>query len=188
MWIASSPITVRTRSGMFHSGGNCLIKSSPHPLCVFITESIKYPLTLRWSALRVRPSWRGTWRERQTITIIYHKIEITGRWIPIEYKRIYLHDRPLCFVLAPPKKRETCRKSPVGFVQPRKTWDCLGVTFFCLSYDISTQLEKKPQADKSSSSCSRISKEELRVIDLSLTAHMLYVWCRHLRDFDSSLR
>jgi len=45
-----------------------------------------------------------------------------------------------------------------------------------------------PQADKSSSSCSRISKEELRVIDLSLTAHMLYVWCRHLRDFSSSLR
>lgn len=51
-------------------------------------------------------------------------------------------------------------------VQPRKTWDCLGVTFFCFSYDISTQLEKKPQADKSSAEGSRISKEELRVTDL----------------------
>ena len=52
----------------------------------------------------------------------------------------------------------------------------LGVHFF---YSLTRfllslkRLEKKPQADKSSSSCSTISKEELRVIDL--TAHMLYV-------------
>lgn len=44
------------------------------------------------------------------------------------------------------------------------------LTIFLLSLK---RLEKKPQADKSSSSCSTISKEELRVIDL--TAHMLYV-------------
>ena len=37
-----------------------------------------------------------------------------------------IHDirKDLCsFALLPPKKRETCRKSPVGFIQPRKAWD-----------------------------------------------------------------
>lgn len=68
---------------------------------------------------------------------------------------------------------------PLLFLEPE-----LGrhVTFF-VSYEISTQLEKKPQADKSSSSCSTISKEELTVIDL--TAHMLYVHAKKGEIFDS---
>ena len=54
------------------------------------------------------------------------------------------------------------------------------LTIFLLSLK---RLEKKPQADKSSSSCSTISKEELRVIDL--TAHMLYVHAKKGEIFDS---
>ncbi|KAK2649393.1 hypothetical protein Ddye_016882 [Dipteronia dyeriana] len=69
-------------------------------------------------------------------------------------------------------EKKTCRKSP-WFFQERhgNLW---AYAFSSLNY-ISTQPEKKPQANKSSSSCSRILKEELRVMDLSLTAHMLYV-------------
>jgi hypothetical protein len=74
----------------------------------------------------------------------------------------------------------------VAWLLTKKEMGVLGVHFFSslTRFLLSLKrLEKKPQADKSSSSCSTISKEELRVIDL--TAHMLYVHAKKGDIFDS---